>query len=407
MFSIYTSLAVASLRHQLTRTVLTMLAIAIGIAAVIMIMAAGKGMERLILGQLDVFGSDTFNIETRVPNRGSFGSSGIVVTTMKEADVEDIRKHPNIVAAYGTLTSQEVVSYGSELKRVILFGQGADTPEVEKMDLAVGRFFDHDEEDSLANVVVLGSKVREQFFGDEDPVGKTIYVRGKPFRVVGALSPRGAAFFFDLDSIMILPGKTLQRKLLGIDHYISIAGKFRDMSKVDSTILDLQEIMRENHSITDPARDDFEVQTVDQAATAVGDIAKGVTFLLVALVAVSLVVGGVGIMNIMYVSVAERTFEIGLRKALGARRRDVLMQFLYEAIFITLGGGAVGVVVGALLAYLVYALAINFGLAWVYSIPLQSVVLAVGFSALIGFIFGLYPAKKAASLNPIDALRKE
>lgn len=407
MIITYIRLAFDSLFHQKLRTLLTMLAISVGIAAVIMIMAAGQGLQRLVLGQLDVYGADTFNIEVRVPQQSGFGGVGITVTTMKEKDVQSLRKLPNIAVAYGFLTGQDVVSYGSEIKRVMLYGQGAGTPDVEKITLTSGRFFSQDEEDSLAQEAVLGSKVQEQLFGDESAVDKTIYIRGKPFRVVGTLASRGAAFFIDLDSIIILPTKTMQKKLLGIDYYSAISGKFKDVKESSSTVAQMQDTLRENHSITDPKKDDFAVQTVDQAMSSVATIANGITILLVALIGISLVVGGVGIMNIMYVSVAERTFEIGLRKSLGAKSRDILWQFLSEAVLVTLGGGVVGIVVGTLLALIVYLAATHFGLKWVFSIPLNSIVLSVGFSAAIGIIFGLYPAKQAAALNPMDAIRKE
>lgn len=407
MLITYVSLALDSLRHQKLRTFLTMLAISVGIAAVIMIMAAGEGLQRLVLGQLDIYGADTFNIEVRVPQQGSFGGAGITVTTMKEKDVEALRKIPNVAVAYGFLTGQEVVSYGSEIKRVMLFGQGAAAPEVEKIVFTSGRFFTQDEEDSLAQVAVLGSKAAEQLFGDEGAAGKTIYIRGKPFRVTGVLASRGAAFFLDLDGIIILPVKTMQKKLLGIDYYSAISGKFRDVKQSSSTVERMEEALRDNHSITDEKKDDFEVQTVEQAMATVSTVANGITILLVALIGISLIVGGVGIMNIMYVSVAERTFEIGLRKSLGARSKDVLWQFLAEAVLVTLGGGIVGIAVGALLALAVYAVALKFGLKWVYSIPFFSIVLSLGFSGAIGIIFGLYPAKRAAALNPIDAIRKE
>lgn len=384
-----------------------MLAVSVGIAAVIVIMAAGAGLQRLILGQLDIYGADTFNIEVRTPQQGSFGGVGIIVTTLKDKDIEAVRKLPNISVAYGFLTGQEIVSYNAAIKRVVLFGQGAATPEVEKLTLSSGRFFSDDEDSSLAQVAVLGSKVVEQLFGDEGAAGKTLYIHGKPFRVVGTLASRGAAFFIDLDSIIILPTKTMQRKLLGIDYYSAMSGKFKDVSRSSSTVQEIQDILRENHGITDPKKDDFEVQTVDQAIATVSTIAHGITILLVALISISLVVGGVGIMNIMYVSVAERTFEIGLRKSLGAKARDIMWQFLAEAVLVTVGGGVVGIIIGAVLALLVYVVALKFGIKWVYQIPPLSIGLSVGFSAVIGLIFGLYPARRAAALNPIDAIRKE
>jgi putative ABC transport system permease protein len=165
--------------------------------------------------------------------------------------------------------------------------------------------------------------------------------------------------------------------------------------------------IREHHDITDPNKDDFAVNTMEEAAKMLSSVVEGLTLLLVALVCVSLLVGGVGIMNIMYVSVTERTYEIGLRKALGAKRRDVLMQFLFEAIILTVAGGIFGIICGALLALAIYFIAISYNYNWLYAVPFSSILLAISFSAAIGLLFGLYPAKKAASLDPIVALRKE
>lgn len=410
MFSTYLKLAFDSLRHQKSRTILTILAISIGITAVIVIMAAGKGVERLILGQLDIYGSDTINIEVKVPSSrsgGGPGDLGIVITTLKDKDIETIRKHPNISAAYGMVTGQEAVSYEGQMKKILLMGNGYSMPEIEKFSLTKGNFFTKEEEDSLASVAVLGSTAAQNLFGDEEAVNKTIYIRGKPFRVVGIMAPRGSAFFIDLDNIIILPTKTMQKKLLGINYVSSILAKMKDGSKSASTKDDLVELIRENHSIIDPSRDDFSINTMEEAADIIGTVANGITILLVALVCISLIVGGVGIMNIMYVSVAERTFEIGLRKSLGARKKDVLWQFLLEALIITLGGGVVGIVFGTLIAFLVYLIAISSGFKWVYTISPFSIILSVSFSVFIGLVFGLYPAKKAANLSPIDALRKE
>jgi putative ABC transport system permease protein len=280
-------------------------------------------------------------------------------------------------------------------------------PDIDKVTIQSGRFFTKDEEDSLANVAVLGSSAKEKLFGDSDAVERIIYIRGKPFRVIGSLASRGSAFFLDMDNVIILPTKTMQKKLLGIDYVSSLSVEMKDAAKADSTKADLQEIIRENHNITDPTKDDFEISTMAEAAATIGNVANGITLLLVALVCISLVVGGVGIMNIMYVSVAERTFEIGLRKSLGAKSKDVLWQFLIEALLITIGGGIFGVICGIVIAFLIYLVATGSGFKWAFIIPISSVILAVGFSAAIGLLFGLYPAKKAASLNPIDALRKE
>ncbi len=401
-------LAINSLKRQKRRVALTMLAISIGIGAAITIMAAGKGIQALVLGQLDAFGPDTMYIETRVPSkRAGNNPVGFTVTSMDDKDIETIRKHPNILAAFGQVNGQEAVSYQGQLKKVMLIGNGADSPLVSPFDMAEGRFFTEDEESSLLNVAVLGSKAKEKLFGDDTATGKTVYIKGKPFKVVGVIAERGSAFFFDMDNTITLPTKTMQKKLLGIDYVQAISARMKDGSLSAKTKAELTELLRENHNITDTDLDDFAVNTTAEAQDSLTTITNGITFLLIALVGISLVVGGVGIMNIMYVSVVERTFEIGLRKALGASREAILNQFLAEAILITLGGGVIGVIGGAALAFLIYLGATAAGLAWIYQVTYSSIFLAVGFSAVIGLVFGLYPASAASKLNPIDALRRE
>lgn len=403
-------LAFGALQRQRSRTMLTMLAIAIGVGAVITINAAGAGVQQFVLGQLDVFGADTFYVEVKVPSAkqsGGTGDVGITITTMKQKDVDSMLKHPNVSAAFGAVNGQEAISYQGQIKKIMLMGRGASLPEVEKVTIAEGRFYTQDEEDSLSNVAVLGFKAKQKLFGDDSPLEKNIYIKGKSFRVIGVIAERGSAFFLDMDNVIFLPTKTMQKKLLGIDYFVAIQGTFIDGSKSESTAEDLRVLIRENHTITTSTKDDFQVNTTADAQKTLTTVTGGLTLLLIALVCISLVVGGVGIMNIMYVSVAERTFEIGLRKALGATKQAVLWQFLSEAVLITLGGGVIGIVGGTVAAAGIYVLATSLGFKWIFSVTFSSIFLAVGFSTGIGFIFGIYPARQAANLNPIEALRKE
>ncbi len=407
-------LAYKSLRAQKTRAILTILGVSIGIAVVIAIMAAGKGLDRMVMSQLETFSPNTVTVEVKVPsvkknsNENAMGqATGITITTLKDRDLEDVIKHPNIESAYGFVMGQAVVKYQNENETTLLVGEGYNMAEVEKFDLIAGRMYTEDEENSLSQVAILGYATYQKLFGDEDAIGKTIYVKGKPFRVVGVAAKRGAVFGFDMDKLVLIPTKTMQKRILGIDYVQQIVAKVKNRDEIKQTVTDLEEIIRENHDITDPNKDDFAVNTMEEAVKMLSTVVNGLTFLLVALVCVSLLVGGVGIMNIMYVSVTERTFEIGLRKSLGARSRDVMWQFLSEAILLTISGGIVGIILGALLALFVYFIAVYYNFVWVYSIPISSIILAVGFSGTVGLVFGLYPAKKAAGLNPIDALRRE
>lgn len=407
-------MAFSALLAQRTRSILTILGISIGIAIVIAIMAAGRGLDKFILGELDAFSPDALNIETKIPSVGKNStdnaagqSSGVTITSLKDKDIEDIKKHPNIAAAYGWVIGQGVVSYGGLDKTLTLVGEGYSLPEVEKFNLSAGRMFTREEEYGLQQVAVIGDTVKNDLFGQNEAVGQNIYIKGKPFRVVGVSEKRGASFSFDMDNMIIIPTKTMQKRILGIDYVRAIMAKMKDGSKVDKTVADLTVILRENHEITDPNKDDFAVSSMAEARETMGSIVQGITFLLVALVCISLIVGGVGIMNIMYVSVTERTFEIGLRKAVGAKNKDILSQFLSEAVLLTFLGGIFGIIFGVVLAFLIYLVATANNFKWVFSIPISSIILSLGFSAFIGIIFGIYPAKRAANMDPIEALRKE
>lgn len=407
-------LAILSLRAQKTRTILTALGISIGIAVVITIMSAGEGLNYMVMSQLDAFSPNTITVEVKVPSVKKTSSentmglaSGVTITTLNEKDLETIQKNSNISAAYGFVMGQAVVKYQNENITSLILGEGYNMQEVEKFTLSEGRLYSKDEEDSLAQVAVVGSATKDLLFGDDTAINKTIYIKGKPFRVIGVAAKRGAVMSMDMDKIVYLPTKTMQKRVLGIDYYSEIVAKATDRDKIKQTVADLEISISENHDITDTDKRDFSVNTMEEATKMLSSVVSGLTFLLVALVCVSLLVGGVGIMNIMYVSVTERTFEIGLRKALGAKRRDVLLQFLWEAILLTMCGGVLGILLGALLSFLIYLIAIYYKFAWIFSIPISSIILAVGFSAVVGLIFGLYPAKKAASLDPIVALRKE
>ncbi|NLZ96816.1 MAG: FtsX-like permease family protein [Candidatus Magasanikbacteria bacterium] len=402
-------LAYRSIMRQKLRTVLTILAISIGIASVITIISAGKGLEGLVMSELDIYNPNSINIEVKIPGKGGSNSmaGGVTITTLKNSDLEEIDKHQNLELSYGYVVGQEVIKYQGESKMVNLFGYGANADKIEKFNFSEGRFYNNHEEDSLAQVLVLGAGVKEKLFGQDYAVDKKVYIRGQAYKIVGVLAKKGASFGFDYDNLVYIPTKTIQKKFLGTDYVMGIMTKVIDMEKIDTTKKDIELLLRERHDITDPDKDDFRVITMDEIQEMVTIIFGGITLLLIALVCVSLLVGGVGITNIMYVSVVERTFEIGLRKAVGAKKNNILWQFLIETVFLTFSGGILGIIFGILLSYIIYCVAVNYGLNWVFSIPFYSIILAIGFSTVVGLFFGIYPAKKAAQLDPIEALRKE
>ncbi|MBU0661363.1 ABC transporter permease [Patescibacteria group bacterium] len=407
------SIATKSLWKQKFRSMLTILAMSIGIAAVIMVFSAGEGLRSFVSSEIETFGSGIIQVEIKVPNTGKTSSEnaqgiaqGISITSFKNDDVEAIRNHQNISHSYGAVIAQESVSYEDHLKKNLIMGTGFEADVVSNYELLYGRFYEEDEEKSKAQVVVLGYKIWKDIFIDENPVGQKIKIDGKKFRIIGVLKEKGSAFFFDLDNILYIPVTTVQEKMLGTDYVSYATSKMIDPSKGKSTQEDIIEIMREQHDITNPDKDDFSVNTMDEAEDILGSVIESITILLIALVCISLIVGGVGIMNIMYVSVAERTFEIGLRKSLGAKNSQILNQFLLESVTITFFGGIFGIIIGILLSYLVAIIATNSGFTWIFSIPQTSIILSISFSLFVGLLFGLYPAKKAANLNPIEALKK-
>lgn len=393
---------------------LTVLSMSIGIALVMVVFSASYGLQAMINGQLAKFGTGIIEIETKVPstdkssNENATGQAqGIVITTFKNKDLDAIKDHPNISYIYGAVMGQEAVSYNDRLKKIFVMGIGSEAPQVDGSQVEAGRFYTHEEDVGLSQVAVLGYKAWNKLFEGEDAVGKNISIRGKKFRVIGIMEERGSALFVDLDDQIFIPLNTMQKRILGTDYVSFATAKMVDPSKSLGTQADIIDIMRDQHNITDPAKDDFAVNTMDEAEDILGSIISSVALLLIALVGISLIIGGVGIMNIMYVSVAERSFEIGLRKSFGATRKNILWQFLSESLVITGTGGVVGVIVGALMAYGVSVIAVSHNYTWDYRVSLVSIIIAVGFSVVVGIVFGIYPAKKAASLNPIEALRKE
>lgn len=403
-------MSIRTLRINKIRTLLTVLGVIIGISSVMIIVSAGDSMKKLVNGQLDSFGSSLIQTETRVPEQSGGVSSqanGVVITTMTLDDRDAVNRLPNIARSYGHVMAQDLLAWEGNIKKTIIFGVSPEYVEMGSAKVAEGRFYTKEEDDNMARVIVLGSKVKEQLFGNSSALGQNIKINKMNFKVVGVMESQGTVLFFDYDTLAYIPLQTTQKLLLGINYIQSISAEMIDIEKGDDTKEEISALLRERHDIDDPKRDDFEVSTMADAMDMLNTIIGGVTLLLIALAMVSLIVGGVGIMNIMYATVAERTFEIGLRKAVGSTKKNILRQFLTEAVIITILGGLGGVIVGVSVTYLIYIIANAYGFAWPFSISYVGITISLVFATLVGLIFGSYPAKKAAELDPITALRRE
>ncbi len=409
--------AIRGVKSNPSRTFLTTLGIMIGIGTVILVLSAGEGFKSYINAQVDAFGSNSIIVQVSVPASTKARSSGnnndpnnpasnaVPITTLKMKDVEDIKNIPNVKNAYGASIGQQIVSYKNVSKNVFIFGASAARFDIDKNVIEKGRSYTEQEDKSLSQVAILGNTLATDLFGDADPLGKLIRVGNYNFEVIGVYEYLGG--FATDDQQVFIPVSTLQKKIQGIDYLIYSIVQLEDNDKADATSLEIADVLRKNHYITDPAKDDFKVQTAEESLGTFSTILSAVTFLLIAIASISLLVGGVGVMNIMYVIVTERIGEIGLKKALGARNRDILNEFLIEAILLTLIGGFLGILTGIFGAFIISKVAQNLGLDWDFIVPIWGVVLAVSVSALIGIIFGVFPAKNAARLNPIEALNKE
>ncbi len=413
-------IAYRALKANPVRTSLAVLGIVIGISAVIIVYSAGEGIRSLLLGQIEGFGTNIIETEARVPKKGTKQNTtaggmesgmamaqGVQVTTLTLKDMEDINKLSNISAGYSGILGQEQVSYQGDARKAILFGVSAGYLDIDRGEIDQGNFFTDAEDKALAQVVVLGSKIKEKLFGDQNAIGEQVQIRKSKFRVVGVMKERGAMGGLSFDDYIYVPIRTLQKRIQGIDYVLYMVHELRDISLQDETAEEIRALVRENHDITDPERDDFAVTTMKEMLSMLDTITGALTLLLLAIVIISLIVGGVGVMNIMYVVVTERTREIGLRKAVGAREHDILLQFLSEAIIVALLGGVIGTVFGSVAAYLIAIAAAGSGFDWEFSIPLKAFFVSIGFAAIFGVFFGVYPARKAARLDPIVALRNE
>jgi putative ABC transport system permease protein len=396
--------ALSSLRATKGRAVLTALGIVIGVGAVITMIALGSGAQAAVEAQLDAMGTDRLSISP-----GQSYVRGVASAERARLTIDDaaaLGEAPSLAAVAPILTGRAQLQIGEATGNMEVM---ATTPALEGIDryrVAAGRFLSWGDESQRRQVVVLGSEVLSELgLEDEDAstlVGREVQVRGIGFEVIGVLEPAASSGRDDPNESIFIPLSTAQFRIFGSDRIARISVRLANPDAMMAGILDVERILRREHRLRPDASNDFRIQDNSEFLAARAEASATLTWLLAGIAAVSLLVGGIGIMNIMLVSVTERTREIGVRKALGATKRNVLLQFLLEAMVLCLIGGVVGVATG-------YAAAMFLGRlnGWPMEVSLQSIVLAVGFSAGIGIFFGVWPARRAASLDPIEALRYE
>ena len=410
------SLAITGLKANKTRTALSMLGIVIGVAAVVVIVSVGQGLKVLIVNQINVFGENMMSVQVKVPGSDYEASmrsmvEGVTITTLKYGDVEAVRnkkRFPYIKSVSGYASGMEWATYREKEKRVMFIASDAYYPEIDgQLKIARGRYFTNEEERGMAKVTVIGSAVAKKFFGDQNPIGKQIKIKKINFKVIGVAADRGMVMTFDYDNLVYIPLKTAQKLITGIDHLVEFAIVMEDNQHFAQAKAEISQLLRERHNISDPTKDDFEVMSMDQIVEIVNTVTGVISLLLGLLAAISLTVGGVGIMNIMLVIVAERTREIGLRKALGAKRKDIMNQFVLEAALISVLGGIVGIISGIVFSFLVTLAVRVYNFDWPFVVSIEAIIISFVVAAGFGIIFGWYPANKAAKLNAIEALRYE
>jgi putative ABC transport system permease protein len=396
-------IAFKALGRNKLRTGLTMLGMIIGVAAVITLVAMGNGAQAAIEDQIKSAGTNMITVNAGNATQGGVRQGAGASSSLTEDDATAIRDEvPGVqYVAVGVQVRTQVVA-GNQNWFTRMQGTDVDFPLIRAWPTRLGAFFSPQDVSGAAKVAVLGNTVNEQLFGDGDPIGQIIRVRNQPFRVIGVMAIKGQGSGDDMDDQIMAPYTTVQKKLLGINYVQTITVSAATAEGTKEVADAIAVLLRTRHKIAPGADDDFIIRTLEEVADIRAQATGTMTTLLAGIAGVSLIVGGIGIMNIMLVSVTERTREIGLRMALGAKGRDVLMQFLVEAITLSLLGGAIGIALGFGLAE-----GIQRWMSWPAKVPPGAVAMAFGFAAATGVFFGFYPAQKAARLDPIDALRFE
>ncbi|MGX9481298.1 ABC transporter permease [Veillonella sp. Ser01] len=396
-------MAWASLIANKMRSILTMLGIIIGVAAVIALVSIGNGVKQDIQNSISSLGSNLLMVMPGAPRTPGVRPSAGSMKSLKVSDYEAISKLDGVKAASPMTNGSYVVIYQNKNWTTSVSGVSYNYLDVNNWSMKSGRFLSEKNVQNRERVAVVGKTVVKNLFGDEDPVGAEIRVKNIPFRIIGVLNSKGSgAMGNDQDDMVIIPYTTAMERVEGVDYLRMIYVTGKDENGIDRLQSDIENLLRVRHGIKDTNLDDFNIQNMNSIMETMEETTGTLTLFLGAVAAISLVVGGIGIMNIMLVSVTERTREIGVRKALGATYSVIVTQFLIEAVVISLMGGIIGIILGIGSSKLI---GMASGMSTVISIP--TIVMSFAFSMAIGLIFGIYPARKAAKLNPIDALHYE
>lgn len=402
--------ALRGLRTHTSRSALTILGIVIGIAAIIMVMSLGQGAQALILGEISGLGAET--VVLRPGTGGTDITQTLFSQTITQKDIEALERKqnvPNLVEIAPFVIMYEAVEYQGETYRPSIMGGSAEFfLGLLDVNLIDGHIYGDDDIEQQARVAIIGQTVQEELFGNSRAVGQQIQIKDKKFKVVGVLDKAGQTGGFDMDNLIMIPHTTAQTYITGTDYFNEVFLRADSVQNADKLAYDVAVTLRDTHDLGFSEEDDFDIQTQENLIEQIETVISIFTAFLITVVSISLVVGGIGIMNIMLVSVSERTKEIGLRKALGATRKDILKQFLSEAIILTSIGGIIGIIIGSLFSFLAAIILSRTVVEdWTFIFPIGGAILGVGVSATVGLIFGIYPANQASKKSPIEALRYE
>jgi macrolide transport system ATP-binding/permease protein len=397
-------MSVSSIFSNKLRSFLTMLGIIVGVAAVIAMIAIGQGASVQITQRIKQMGANLLMVRPGAAEFGGVRSAAGSRTSLTYDDAQAIASDAQFVDKVDANFSRNgQVVYGNKNTNTTINGVTSNFPEVRNFPVDRGTFITEDDNIFMRRVAVLGKTVVTNLFGNEDPIGQYIKINRIIFQVIGVMSTKGSTGGFrDEDDVIFIPLKTAQKRLFGVDYVSTINIEAKSQDVMDKATSEITDLLRDKHNIRQEQDDDFNIRSQAEILTTVQDTSKTFTILLASIAIISLLVGGIGIMNIMFVSVTERTREIGIRKAIGAQKWDILGQFLIESVIVSLSGGLIGIVIGILASKLTSQFA-----GWPTVITPVAVVLSFSFAVIVGLTFGFYPARKAALLNPIDALRYE